>query len=1449
MREALHAVLGIDLTQIHGLGPYLALKLVGECGTDLSAWPSAKHFTSWLGLAPHNKIAKEHPDLKGSPKLIAPLPAGALVQETDPKRKNWYRLTLANPVPAEQVALTLLKDQKEAYRIEVAHPLYGVKQWGDENIIQNLADDKQDGFIEEIALNQANAIGVKSTSTTLPADVIAQIRTNALTIRTSVHEAASALGYDGLAAYSTKLSERANRLEKGANDTETKKWEIQSRAQFAIIVQGARGLEADRKRQNTYAAQFGGKKPSKDAIPEQQRQALFDDAKMWAGAIEASDAVKTAEAMLQAAFQHSATLEMDVLEQQLSMPQAAADLPNQDKDSQVNKDMNPASLGPREVDLRKRIGLLRQQTLTDPSKIDTTADKIPEETRKLVFESNVVMQAEQMDQQWRILDDVSGFWAWVTGDSATINGLKTQGKGYYTQWKAVYADVKANKIDDAQKKYEALVGDRAFQKFLGTVQDAVKTAQAKQMIAKLITMVVITIVSMGVGTIVEGLVGGGAAIAGAAEGTAAVSAGLGASRTAAAVAGFIAETGTFTLASNLLLSKDHSAKAMLTDFAKNIAIFGAMRGIGKLLEVAGVGKIIKAAAKPGASTGAVVAGGAAKVATDVAMGGAGVLAGIIEAKIHAAIAGQNLSDAQLKEIIHQNVAQAIIMVIVGRVLQSPLRTLKIAAAQKGSKWRAAELQSKQLEALSKPYNVENPHITETQLRDLIVKDMEQIQAEKAAFEEVRAQLVKEGKSTTSIDEHLAQLDKHGDASASSLLLVGLKPQSPNHFLSPVTDIPVLKAQHEKLGSKWEELPPKQGEPRTYQVTNAAGEKFFITEDVPGWALTPSGQRFMTAAKTAGIDEALILGMTEAERMSILKLERALEANDPHEIAKAKQELGKLTKTQQDAFEKALATSKSKSDQKGKIIDPKEQSKLAEIRKVDPTGKVRSASELTDADVALSMNAQMDKVKPSELDAIVGKYPVDQQAKVRTVLAKSSGFGNMESMNDLWTKLEPHLKAGRQLYTPGRGSLADNVMYMHGKGAFSKLPTGGTPLVTTKSLGPNTVVILDGVVLAEIKAEPAKAQSLVNQPAGGPRPQLLQPRGFETGNNMFNSPTPESIAQRTQTILDKANTISKSESIPFDKAVERVLDERATQALHDAGVDTKLAAGQLEVVDPAANVDVSSSAAIAARLNDNAGITAQQVTDALAKYSEADRALLREMIAHQAEIFSTRRQTQELSNQADQMYDIAAQKGKARGDVYYFIYKDNKSYGMLAMAHREITGTEPSHYINGPKELKALKLADSKMLVILDDVAGSGQSLSSAFTQAREAGFNGEIVISPMVSTKQAPTTVHDGFGTKGSNPDMYGQAADAKTTFAPKSYANTLHDSAWFKSLNATQQARLDYLIQDAGYGDNGLCMAFPYMSPDNNNVMFAGTMAEHFIANQNGAAAKNKNHYTGNNK
>ena len=45
---------GQDLTQLAAMTHYGVLQLIGEVGTDLSAWPTDKHFTAWMGLAPGN---------------------------------------------------------------------------------------------------------------------------------------------------------------------------------------------------------------------------------------------------------------------------------------------------------------------------------------------------------------------------------------------------------------------------------------------------------------------------------------------------------------------------------------------------------------------------------------------------------------------------------------------------------------------------------------------------------------------------------------------------------------------------------------------------------------------------------------------------------------------------------------------------------------------------------------------------------------------------------------------------------------------------------------------------------------------------------------------------------------------------------------------------------------------------------------------------------------------------------------------------------------------------------------------------------------------------------------------------------------------------------------------------------------------------------------------------
>jgi transposase len=54
---ALFRMKGVNLVAVKGLEAHTVLKVLSETGLDMSKWPSAKHFGSWLGLAPNNRVS------------------------------------------------------------------------------------------------------------------------------------------------------------------------------------------------------------------------------------------------------------------------------------------------------------------------------------------------------------------------------------------------------------------------------------------------------------------------------------------------------------------------------------------------------------------------------------------------------------------------------------------------------------------------------------------------------------------------------------------------------------------------------------------------------------------------------------------------------------------------------------------------------------------------------------------------------------------------------------------------------------------------------------------------------------------------------------------------------------------------------------------------------------------------------------------------------------------------------------------------------------------------------------------------------------------------------------------------------------------------------------------------------------------------------------------------
>ena len=52
----LYQILGADLSRLPGIRSLATLQIISEVGTDMSKFPTANHFASYLGFVPHNKI-------------------------------------------------------------------------------------------------------------------------------------------------------------------------------------------------------------------------------------------------------------------------------------------------------------------------------------------------------------------------------------------------------------------------------------------------------------------------------------------------------------------------------------------------------------------------------------------------------------------------------------------------------------------------------------------------------------------------------------------------------------------------------------------------------------------------------------------------------------------------------------------------------------------------------------------------------------------------------------------------------------------------------------------------------------------------------------------------------------------------------------------------------------------------------------------------------------------------------------------------------------------------------------------------------------------------------------------------------------------------------------------------------------------------------------------------
>lgn len=113
---------GVDLSELPGIAPYGALKLVSEVGLDMRRWASEKHFVAWLTLAPRTeitggKVLRSHtqPSANRAAKLLRM--AAMSLGRSDHALAAFYRRLAARVGKAKAITATARKLAILVYRM------------------------------------------------------------------------------------------------------------------------------------------------------------------------------------------------------------------------------------------------------------------------------------------------------------------------------------------------------------------------------------------------------------------------------------------------------------------------------------------------------------------------------------------------------------------------------------------------------------------------------------------------------------------------------------------------------------------------------------------------------------------------------------------------------------------------------------------------------------------------------------------------------------------------------------------------------------------------------------------------------------------------------------------------------------------------------------------------------------------------------------------------------------------------------------------------------------------------------------------------------------------------------------------------------------------------------------------------------------------------------------
>ncbi len=464
------------------------------------------------------------------------------------------------------------------------------------------------------------------------------------------------------------------------------------------------------------------------------------------------------------------------------------------------------------------------------------------------------------------------------------------------------------------------------------------------------------------------------------------------------------------------------------------------------------------------------------------------------------------------------------------------------------------------------------------------------------------------------------------------------------------------------------------------------------------------------------------------------------------------------------------------------------------------------------DVLNSLNSQLMDVSEADVLSIVDEYPKKDRNLVLKILQRSTQFGNMESLNGLYDFLIAKKEDGLGVFsfsTHRVNSLIENLSYLHTKKAFEKDPATYIDLDTIyyRKKG---AFLLDKNILSRIENDSNLQRHIKRNNF-----KLYYPEGWDSGVTVFNVNTLDEMKCKTNNIYKKVKA-NMAQGFSQDEAISNALNYDVKNKLKSLGLEDKIEVIQNNKVD----FSVEPNASDIAKNLESRKMTKEAFEKALPQ-GDYKRGPALDILEKDGKVVSMRELGLIAKKVHGEIMDLAEQKGISEENIYYIIPRINKSYGVIALQYQQINNIDESKFERTYDQV--VRADENSLYVILDDYAGSGDSLKDAYYDLRRnCGAN--IAIVPYIATKMGLKFIKSVLDDDDKASVINGKVLESY--FYSKEYASINMKYPYFD------------LIGKGGWGQSQANIAFPYMSPDNNTSFFADSIASNYTFNSAGVKA-----------